>query len=264
MATPKGTQLLDLDVERVDGVDKPATGRKFLLAKSEAGAAQIPATVLKGYGMLATIAAEVLKQLRKDAKAQMSVKTATAVNGLAQVLEQEPVFTSKSVPTQPYEFSEPDENKRGPADEKIGANFTPHAMPGSMVGAVQFREKSAVAASQGAQVTEDVEATTKAKKDEPAVGDKKPGMDEAEMKERGMAKAIGEAVAAAIAPVAEALKAQGATLKSITKAAGLDEEPEAVATKRPVESRQPKGDERQVEKSADHVSFSNIVFPGRN
>ncbi len=35
-------ELKDLDVDRVDGVDKPATGRRFLLFKSEDGAVEVP------------------------------------------------------------------------------------------------------------------------------------------------------------------------------------------------------------------------------
>ena len=38
---PSATQLMDLDVDRVDGVDKPATGRGFLLFKSEDAPHQI-------------------------------------------------------------------------------------------------------------------------------------------------------------------------------------------------------------------------------
>jgi hypothetical protein len=37
------TELTDLDVERVDGVDKPATGRKFLMIKNEKGGLDVVA-----------------------------------------------------------------------------------------------------------------------------------------------------------------------------------------------------------------------------
>lgn len=136
----KGAQeLKDLDVDRVDGVDRPATGRKFLLFKSENSEA-----IMKGYAMTATAAANVLKSIRKDEKAVVSRKTAVALNGLAQVLGQDAVFVGKAVPTQPYEFSEPGAEAletRGAADENLGANFTPRSMPGSMVGRVEFRYK---------------------------------------------------------------------------------------------------------------------------
>lgn len=36
-AAADGTELLDLDVDRVDGVDRPATGRKFLITKDKDG-----------------------------------------------------------------------------------------------------------------------------------------------------------------------------------------------------------------------------------
>src|SRR5262249_9448046 len=125
--------LTDLDV---DGVDKPATGRRFLLFKHQDGD-----VVMKGYGALATIAHEVLKAARFDKSLVCSRKSAIALNGLAQVLGEDAVFVSKSVPTQPYEFSEPDDNNCGPANEDPGSNFTPRSMPGSMVGSVQFRLK---------------------------------------------------------------------------------------------------------------------------
>jgi hypothetical protein len=133
----KGAQeLKDLDVDRVDAVDKPATGRNFLLFKSEDGD-----QIMKGYGMTATALGLVLKAIRKDKHAVVSRKTAIALNGAAQVLGQDAVFVGKSVPTQPYMFTEPDADRRGPVDENLGGNFTPRAMPGSMVGSVQFRMK---------------------------------------------------------------------------------------------------------------------------
>lgn len=140
-------ELKDLDVDRVDLVDKPATGRSFLLFKSEDAAGKpvsktVDGTaVMKGYGMTATAADLVLKAFRNDSQASVSRKSAIALNGLAQILGQEPVFVGKSVPTQPYMITEPDVDQRGPADEDLGANFTPRAMPGSQVGSVSFRMK---------------------------------------------------------------------------------------------------------------------------
>jgi hypothetical protein len=134
----KAQELKDLDVDRVDGVDKPATGRNFLLFKSEDGDA-----IMKGYGAVATAAHIVLEKVRKDSKAVVSRKSAIALNGLAQVLGEGAVFVGKSVPTQPYMLTEPDVNARGPADEKLGPNFTAKAGPGSMVGSVQFSVEDA-------------------------------------------------------------------------------------------------------------------------
>lgn len=136
----QASELKDLDVDRVDGVDKPATGRNFLLFKSEGGAAAI----MKSYGAVATAGDLVLKAIRTDKNAVVSRKSAIALNGLAQILGQDAVFVGKSVPTQPYEIKENvDGDARGPADEDLGGNFTPRSMPGSMVGSVQFRMKDA-------------------------------------------------------------------------------------------------------------------------
>jgi hypothetical protein len=90
---------------------------------------------------VATAASIVLSKMRTDKNAVVSRKSAIALNGLAQILGEDAVFVGKSVPTQPYEFSEPDVDKRGPADENLGSNFTPRSMPGSMVGSVSFRMK---------------------------------------------------------------------------------------------------------------------------
>lgn len=103
------------------------------------------AEIMKNYASVATAADMLLKALRKDAAGKVSKSTAIAVNGLAQIMGAEPVFVSKAVPTQPYEITEDvDADKRGPADENIGGNFTPRSMPGSMVGKVQFSVKAAV------------------------------------------------------------------------------------------------------------------------
>lgn len=148
------TELKDLDVDRVDGVDRPATGRAWALFKNKQGDTTMPDTItkdelqalLKNYAAVATAADLLLKAVRKDAKGSVSKATAIACNGLAQIMGADPVF--KAVPgiaQQPYEIEDPmrDENKRGPADESIGSNFTPRSMPGSMVGKVQFSVKSA-------------------------------------------------------------------------------------------------------------------------
>lgn len=153
----KASELKDLDVDRVDAVDKPATGRNFLLFKSEAGAA----AVMKSYGAVATAGHIVLEKMRTDKNAVVSRKTAVALNGLAQILGEDAVFVGKSVPTQPYEIKEDvDADKRGPADEDLGGNFTPRSMPGSMVGSVQFRLKDED------EDADDAKAKTKAVYDE--------------------------------------------------------------------------------------------------
>ena len=235
----KAQQLKDLDVERVDGVDKPATGRPFLLFKSEDAPAD---QIMKGYAMTATAADAFLKAIRTDKNAVMSVKSAIAVNGLAQVLGQGAVFLSKSVPTQPYEFSEPDADKRGPADEKLGPNFTPRAMPGSMVGAVQFS------------------LTAEAQK---AVKEEEPEPEEDEENGKDMPPWM-KSLTGTLAGMTKAIEGQTTLLKSIAdmEQAGISKiqkaEVEKIVAPR---SKQVDKDEKPVRKDEEgRVSFADVVF----
>jgi hypothetical protein len=276
------TQLMDLDVDRVDGVDKPATGRSFLLFKGEDGDA-----ILKGYGMVATAADAVLKSIRKDSKAVVSRKSAIALNGLAQVMGADAVFVGKSVPTQPYLFTEPDADKRGPADEDLGSNFTPRSMPGSMVGSVQFRMKddeddedaSKTAKSKAKAAYDEDEddkkakaakASAKAKADGDGDADD-DGMDGSERANRGVARTadiadLAKAIAKGFADLPGAIVA--AEKAAIAKMQGGEPEAEVEAAK-PVRkaSRQIDADD-VVRKSADTfaprlgVSFADVVFKG--
>lgn len=286
MAIKKGaSQLTDLDVDRVDAVDKPATGRSFLLFKGEADAEQ----VLKGYGMVATAASAVLSKMRTDKNAVVSRKSAVALNGLAQVLGQDAVFVGKSVPTQPYLFTEPDADKRGPADEDLGPNFTPRSMPGSMVGSVQFRLKdedenddedaSKTAKSKAKAAYDEDEDDAKAKAKAKAAKARKADadddaddddMDATERTNRGVARSI-DSLAKAMAGLPEAIaKAVVAAEKAeIAKMQGGDEV-EAEPVKKSAKSRQIVDDEpvdvrkgRSDENLRMGVSFGNVVFGGK-
>ncbi len=266
---PKAQELKDLDVDRVDGVDKPATGRNFLLFKSEDGDA-----IMKGYGAVATAAHIVLEKVRKDSKAVVSRKSAVALNGLAQVLGEDAVFVGKSVPTQPYSFTEPDADKRGPADEKLGANFAARAMPGSMVGSVQFSVADADGIAKawppakdepdeddkdepfGGKKAKPFAAKAKGDGDEPDEDD----MDASEKANRGIARSM-----AAMAKAMEALPGQ--IVKALVAGpVQKDEGDEPEPARRP-RSRQIEGDEPvQVRKAAGGyeprlgVSFANVAF----
>jgi len=273
----KTSELKDLDVDRVDGVDKPATGRSFLLFKGEDGD-----QVMKGYGMVATAAGAVLSKMRTDKNAVVSRKSAVALNGLAQVLGQDPVFVGKSVPTQPYEFSEPDADKRGPADEDLGPNFTPRAMPGSMVGSVQFRMKDEDAEMEPEDEEPEDEkpwektarsvAAAKAAKAKAAKDVDDTEMDATEAANRGVARSI-EAMAKAMEalPAAIAKAVVAAEKAEITKMEGGEPEgEEAEPVKKSARSRQIVDDEPlTVRKGAGGyeprmgTGFSNIVFGGK-
>jgi hypothetical protein len=184
--------------------------------------------LLKNYAAVATAADMLVKALRASKSVSKSV--AIAANGMAQVLGQDAVVVNKAVPTQPYEYSEPNVDDRGPADEDLGSNFTPRSMPGSMVGRVQFSVKAAPMAPAAPAVDgED-------KKDElPAFMKSQADFDAA------VAKAVAEAVAKA-APVAKA---------------------ETVPAAKP-ESKQVMTDEqRQVRKSQGYAfgeSYADVVF----
>jgi hypothetical protein len=229
-------ELKDLQVERVDGVDRPATGRKFVIFKNEDGAQ----SVMKGFALTATAAAEVLKAVRKDAGAKLSKSAQVALNGLAQVLGQDAVY--KAVPTQPYEYSEPDVDKRGPADEKIPSLFT----PGSMVGKSELTLKAAAKAAAADCAEPDA--------DDAADDDKKkmPWM-----------KSI-EGLVEAVKSQGDQIAALTTTIKGVIEPEKT-EKTEKVAKSAP-KSRQVDADDEPVErvqKSEDlrmGVSFANIAF----
>lgn len=288
----KGAQeLKDLDVDRVDGVDKPATGRNFLLFKSEDGDA-----IMKGYGMVATAAHAVLEKIRSDKNAVCSRKSAIALNGLAQVLGEDAVFVGKSVPTQPYVFSEPDADKRGPADENLGGNFTPRSMPGSMVGSVQFRlkdeaqeaGKTKVAEKAHGKPWEDEEGEEEGEEEGKAKGPKAKQAyeepqgkgpvrplgkghkeDEADEDEMDATERSNRGVARRLTAMTEAIQAQ---TKAINKALGLSDVKKDEDEKPAPKSRQIDEDEQpvRVRKSAGGyeprfaTSFSDVVFGGKN
>jgi hypothetical protein len=249
------TELKNLEVDRVDGVDKPATGRKFLLFKSENGSD----AVMKSYGAVATAADIVLKMVRIDKHAVVSRKSAVALNGLAQVLGQDPVFVGKGFELQPYSLidSDLDGDKRGPADESLGSNFTAKSGPASMVGSVEFALKDEGTVSKAWPPAKDDEDDTEEgdAKDEDKK-DKKPwemskGVDGADF------VALVKTVATLADTVAKAIAGP------VEKSEG--DEPERVEKRQP-KSRQVDVDEPVVVRKSRSdelrlgVSFANIAF----
>jgi hypothetical protein len=193
------------------------------------------ATLKKNYAAVATAADLLVKALRASKSVTKSV--AVAANGMAQILAQEPVV--KAVPgidNQPYQIEDPmrDENKRGPADEDLGANFTPRSMPGSMVGRVQFSVKGAAKAAPMV-----------------ADGETEPDADDA-------AKMPWEKSLKSLEATVKAQSEQIAALKSALPTPVVKTE-----DKKP-ESKQVMTDEqRQVRKSAGYrfgESFEDVVF----
>jgi hypothetical protein len=263
----KPQELKDLDVERVDGVDKPATGRNFLLFKSKDGKEQVLKAddVMKGYGMVATAANALLDAVRVDKNAVVSRKSAIAFNGLAQVLGKDAVFVDKSVPTQPYMVVEPNVDLRGPADEKLGSNFV--ARNAEMVDSVSFRMKDD-------EDDEDGEMYGKGKgKSKEKAADTKDAAKAADQPsglEAALAKmADGIATIAKSQPTAESIaKAIVAAVKAedpdrVSKSADADDEPEPMR-----KSKQVAADDEPAERvrkgAGDYtprfgVSFVDVV-----
>lgn len=244
------TELKDLDVDRVDGVDRPATGRAFALYKSatkpvtkEEKAMEITkdqlAQLMKNYAAVATAADMLLKAFRVDKSGRVSKSTAIAANGLAQIMGADPVFVSKAVPTQPYEYSEPDVDTRGPADEDLGGNFTPRSMPGSMVGRVQFAVKGATAAAKAGEA--------------PMVAD-----DEKDKELPAFMKSIEDAIAKGI----ETAVAKVSTAPVATPVAKAEDKPAATPASKQVLTTE----QREVRKGQGYrfgESFENVVFTPR-
>lgn len=251
MAKQATQELKDLDVERVDGVDRPATGRSFMLFKGAQGE-----QIVKGYALVATAADQVLKSIRKDATASVSRSTAIALNGLAQIMGQEAVFVGKAVPTQPYEIKEDlDVDARGPADEKLGTNFVARsASPSTMVDKRAFTTKG----FDFSQLEDDEDKKAKKAKAETEAPDVEDEMVGSGI-ERSMA-AMAKAVTAMVESNAAVMKSM-VEKKAVAKAE--DEAPEPVRP-RP-RSRQVEDDEPVSVRKSDYqprlgANFSNIVF----
>lgn len=246
------SELKDLEVSRVDGVDKPATRRNFLLFKSEDGDA-----VMESYGAVATAADIVLKMVRVDKHAVVSRKSAVALNGLAQVLGQDPVFVGKGFELQPYSLvdSDLDGDKRGPADESLGPNFTAKSGPAAMVGSVEFALKD-----EG-----EVSKAWPPKKEDPA----EPDEDDADKKDKKPWEMSKDENGAAIAALTKTVTM---LVETVAKAiAGPVEKSEGDEPER-VEKRQPRSRQVDVDEPVAvrkgrgdsdlglGVSFANIAF----
>ena len=247
-------ELKDLDVDRIDGVDRPATGRSFLLFKSEGGAD----AVLKSLGLVSTAASVALAKMRADKSCTVSKDTAVAMNGVAQILGEAPVFVDKAVATQPYEIKEDvDVDSRGPADEKLGSNFVARSI-GSVTlkmkeedeGGLpeQFRSKAAKAASA---------AKTKAEAVCPPEEDKMPPV---EAGDRGIAARMSK-MESAIEKLANTVQKAIDGPVQVEKAEGDEPTPvrKVVARSKQIEEAEPV----QVKKNSDlrmGVSFANIAF----
>jgi hypothetical protein len=252
------SELKDLEVDRVDGVDKPATGRKFLLFKGEAGAD----AVMKGYGMVATAADAVLEAIRVDKHAVVSRKSAVVLNGLAQVLGQDPVFVGKGFELQPYSLvdADLDGDARGPADEKLGPNFVAKTGPASMVGSVAFEAKD-----EAGETTLTSKAWPPKKDDKPDENDK----GDKDKKPWEMSKVEGEHGAAITALTKTVEKLAETVAKAIAGPVekSADGEAERVEKRQP-RSRQVEDDEPvTVRKGRDDgarsISFADVVFGGK-
>jgi hypothetical protein len=247
------SELKDLEVDRVDGVDKPATRRNFLLFKSEDGDA-----IMKSYGAVATAADIVLKMVRVDKHAVVSRKSAVALNGLAQVLGQDPVFVGKGFELQPYSLvdSDLDGDKRGPADESLGSNFTAKSGPASMVGSVEFALKDEGAVSKAWPPAKDDEDDAEEGDEDKDKKDKKPWEMSKDTNSAAIAAltktvtTLADAVAKAIAGPVE--KSEGDEPEKVEKRQPRSRQ---VDVDEPVAVRKSRGDELRL-----GVSFANIAF----
>lgn len=84
-----GGKLEEMRVERVDGVDRPATGHRWAIIKAE----EAPESVEKDYAGTATAALEAL--LKEDG-ITFSKETADALHALAALLEMSVEFKSEA------------------------------------------------------------------------------------------------------------------------------------------------------------------------
>jgi predicted component of type VI protein secretion system len=91
-------QLADLDLDRVDGVDQPATGQRFLLLKAEEPD-ELRANVQQ---LLQDL--DALFQALDHADMPLTEPVARALNALAKAVGREPAYRAK----RPMEYGKPD------------------------------------------------------------------------------------------------------------------------------------------------------------
>lgn len=84
------TELEELEVDRVDAVDSPATGAKFLILKAEE-----PDELRQNAQQLAEAANAVLSSLSQDKAVSYSPDAVSKLNALAKMLDVETEFTPK-------------------------------------------------------------------------------------------------------------------------------------------------------------------------
>ena len=87
-------KLEDMRVERVDGVDRPATGHRWAIIKNEDGEAPVE----KDYAGAATA---VIDAIAKEESVTLSKETVAALTALAELLDIDVTFKSADEPVEP-------------------------------------------------------------------------------------------------------------------------------------------------------------------
>ena len=107
-------KLDDIDVDRVDGVDEPATQRKFLLMKSEE-----PDELKQNLSAIIERAEAAISALAKAAdELSLTEEAAAALNALADAIGASAIFAAKKPKEEEYGYPEPDEEKYGKPSKK--------------------------------------------------------------------------------------------------------------------------------------------------
>ncbi len=113
-------KLTALDIERVDAVDKPATGRRFVLikaAESEAASSAAPEPVERAAPQVGAVLAAARAVLAACAGAELSPEQQKALASLAAALGEQPAATRAADDAVAKAADDDDDNAVAAADE---------------------------------------------------------------------------------------------------------------------------------------------------
>ena len=128
------SKLTDIDIERVDGVDEPATHQKFLILKAEE-----PEELRQNVKELLGKVEAALKALAKNEGLMLSKEAAESLNAVAKALDLGLTFKAYKPgkeEEEDYGYPEPDKDGKKPAKKDEGAVVYPDVLAKAIAAAL--------------------------------------------------------------------------------------------------------------------------------
>lgn len=160
--------LTDLEVERVDAVDRPATRRKFLITKAEGDAPPAPAAAAADATKLLNAASGAIDAIRKAEGLVLPDGAVDALNALVTALdpvEGIPFAKSAAAPVVPAVAAAPAGVPAAPAVAPVA----PVAAPAAVPAAIAAFDEDAFATKIATAIVKAVDAASPAPEREPSI-----------------------------------------------------------------------------------------------